>query len=138
MYSYDVQYVDFRTDHVKNMGPVDGPSAVTAFRSFPVKEQLQKAQALSEPTFPTIAFRSHSDGAVLAVWSLEPNEYEIYLEQDQQKVTLPVKGEAAPVDAIEAFFRGSRAELYQRLAQQPGAVVQQGVWNRLKALFGGG
>jgi hypothetical protein len=137
MYTYDVQYVDFRTDQVKDMGAVDAVGAVSAFRSFPFKEQLEKAKTLSEPTFPTISFRSGSDEAVLAVWSLEPDEYEIYLEQNEQKVTLAVRGEAAPIDAIQSFFNGGRADLYERLAKQPGAVTQRGIWNRLKSLCGG-
>jgi hypothetical protein len=33
MYTYDVQYVDFRTDETKDMGPIDAASAVPAFRS---------------------------------------------------------------------------------------------------------
>src|SRR5215831_17623653 len=79
MYTYDIQYVDFRTDQLKEMGQVDAAGAVQAFRSFPFKEQLEKAKGLSEPTFLTISFRSHHDGAILALWSLEPNIYEIYL-----------------------------------------------------------
>lgn len=135
MYTYDVQYVDFRTDEVKDMGAVDAAGAVSAFRSFPFKEQLERAKTLSEPTFPTITFRS--DEAVLAVWSLEPDEYEIYLEQNEQKITLTVRGEALPIEAIQLFFNGGRAELYERLAKQPGAVTQRGIWHRLKSLFGG-
>ena len=107
MYTYDVQYVDFRTDQVKNMGSVDGPGAVSAFRSFPFIEQLQKAQALSEPTFPTISFRSGSDGAVLAVWSLEPNEYEIYFEQNQEKVTLAVTEKRCQLMLLNRSLEGA-------------------------------
>lgn len=106
-------------------------------RSFPFNEQLEKAKTLSEPTFPTISFRSGADDAVLAVWSLEPDEFEIYLEQNEQKVTLAVRGEAPPIDAIQSFFNGSRAELYKRLAKQAGAVTRRGFWIRLKSLFGG-
>ena len=70
MYTYDVQYVDFRFDQVKEMGEIDIQGAVKAFRSFPFKEQQQKARSLSEATFPTIRFRSHPDKWVLAIWSL--------------------------------------------------------------------
>lgn len=137
MYTYDVQYVDSATDQVKDMGPVDVVSAISAFRSFPFIEQLEKAKSLSAPTFPTISFRSGSDGAVLAVWSFEPDEYEIYLEQNDLKMTLGVRGELAPINAIQSFFSGSRAELYEHLAQQPGAVTERGIWNRIKSLFRG-
>jgi hypothetical protein len=44
MYTYDVQYVDFQIDQVKEMGQIDADGAVNAFQSFPFKEQQEKAQ----------------------------------------------------------------------------------------------
>jgi len=135
MYTYDIQYVDFRTDQLKEMGQVDAAGAVQAFRSFPFKEQLEKAKGLSEPTFLTISFRSHHDGAILALWSLEPNIYEIYMENNAEKVTVDTKGEELVVEAINSFFSGSRSDLYKRLSSSPGAVTKRGLVNRLKSLF---
>lgn len=107
------------------------------FVCFPSKNSSKGPKRCLSRRFQQFLFRSGGDGAVLAVWSLEPDEYEIYLEQNEQKVTLAVRGEAPPIDAIQSFFTGSRAELYERLAKQPGAVTQRGIWNRLKSLFGG-
>ena len=135
MYTYNLQYVDFRTDQVKEMGPVDAAGAIKAFASFPFKEQLEKAQGLPEPTFPTISFRSHDDGAALAVWSLEPNVYEIYMENKGEKVTLNSKGDDLVIEAIGSFFSGSRSELFNRLSSVPGAVTKRGFLNRLNLFF---
>ena len=135
MYTYNVQYVDFRTDQVEEMGQVDAAGAVQAFRSFPFREQQEKARTLSEPTFPTISFQSKADGAVLAVWSLEPDAYEIYLENQGEKVTVETRGVGLVIQAIESFFGGSRADLYNQLANRPGAVTKRGFLNRLKSIF---
>ena len=137
MYTYDVQYVDFRTDQVKEMEQVDAAGAVNAFRSFPFNEQQEKARNLPEPTFPTISFRSQADGAVLAVWSLEPDVYEIYLENEGEKVTVATGQESNVIESITSFFAGDRSDLYNRLATSPGAVTKRGFLNRLKSIFSG-
>ena len=135
MYTYDVQYVDFRFDQVKEMGEIDAQGAIKAFRSFPFKEQQQKARALSEPKFPTISFRSHTDKWTLAIWSLEPDLYEVYLEGDGKKVTVETREQSFIVNMIERFFSGSRSELYEQLAGRPGAVTAQRLWHRIVSMF---
>jgi hypothetical protein len=137
MYTHDVQYVDFQNNQVKEMGQIDAAGAVNAFRLFPFKEQQEKARTLDEPTFPTISFRSQADGAVLAVWSLESDVYEIYLENKGEKVTVETKEESLVIEAINSFFAGDRSDLYNRLASKPGAVTKRGFLNRLKSIFSG-
>ena len=65
--------------------------------------------------------------------TLEPDEYEIYLEQNEQKITLAVRGEAPPIDAIQSFLTAVEQSYMDRLAKQPGAVTQRGIWSRLKS-----
>jgi hypothetical protein len=135
MYTYDVQYVDFRFDQVKEMGEIDAQGAVKAFRSFPFKEQLQKARSLSEPTFPTISFRSQPDKWALAIWSIESDLYDVYLEGDGKKVTVETRDQSFIVNAIERFFSGGRSDLYEQMAGRPGAVTAQRLWHRIVSMF---
>jgi hypothetical protein len=135
MYTYDVQYVEFRFDELNEMGEIDAHGAVKAFRSFPFKEQQQKARALSEPTFPTITFRSNPDKWALAIWSLEPDLYEVYLEGNGMKVTVETRDQSFIVNVIERFFSGGHSELYEQLAGRPGAVIAQRLWHRIVSMF---
>jgi hypothetical protein len=137
MYNYNVQYVDFRWDEKKEMGQIDAAGAVNAFRSFPFREQQEKAKTLPEPSAPTLSFVSQSDGAILAIWSYEPNSYELYLENAGEKVTVETTGETLIIESINSFFAGSRAELFNRLASEPSAVTKRGFLNRLKSIFSG-
>ncbi len=61
MYTYNIQYVNFRWDVKKEMGQIDAAGAINAFRSFPFREQQKKAQNLSAPTAPTISFVSRME-----------------------------------------------------------------------------
>jgi hypothetical protein len=131
MYTYDVQHVDFRFDQVKEMGEIDAQEAVKAFRSFPFKEQHQKARSLSKPTFPTISFRSRADKWTLAIWSIEPDLYNVYLEGDWKNVTVETPDQSFIVNAIERFFSGGRSDLYEQMAGRPGAVTAQRLWRRI-------
>ncbi len=135
MFTYNVQYVDFRQDEKKEMGQIDAAGAVNAFRSFPFKEQQKKAETLPEPTFPTISFVSQSDGAILAIWSYEPDKYDLYLENAGEKVTVETKDETFIVESIKSFFAESRVDLFNRLASKPGAVTKRGFLNTIKSLF---
>ncbi len=137
MYTYNVQYVDFRWDEKKEMGQIDAAGAVNAFRSFPFQEQQKKAETLPEPTYPTISFVSQNDGAILSVWSFEPNSYELYLENTGEKVTVETKDETLIVESINSFFAGSRTELFNRLASSPGAATKRGFLNIIKSFFSG-
>ncbi|HEY9436852.1 MAG TPA: hypothetical protein VI260_35800 [Blastocatellia bacterium] len=135
MYTYDVQYVDFRYDQVKEMGEVDTQGAVKAFHAFPFKEQQLKARSLSEATYPTISFRAHPDKWTLSIWSLEPDLYEVYLEGKGKKVTVETRDQSFIVNAIERFFSGGRSELYEQMAGRPGAVTSQRLWDRIVSMF---
>lgn len=135
MYTYDIQYVDFPVDQVKEMGQVTAEEAVKIFQSFPFKEQQEKAKTLTEPTFPTISFRSRNDGANLAVWSLEPNVYEVYFENNGKKVTAETNEKRIVIESIESFFAGNRSDLYDRLSKIPGAVTPGHLFNRIKSIF---
>jgi hypothetical protein len=131
-----VQLAHFRWDQIEERGPVDAGGAVKAFREFPFKEQQQKANGLDEPTFPTVAYRSKDDGAVLSVWSLEPDSYELYMETEGEKVTV-TEDDTAPIEeAIGAFFDGHRRDLFERLAHRKGALVKRGVVGWARRLFG--
>jgi hypothetical protein len=136
-YSHDVQLVHFRWDQTEERGPVDADAAVAAFRSFPFGEQQEQAQSLPEPTFPTVTFRSHSDGAILSIWSLEPGEYEVYMEHAGQKVTIEESSEGRVEQIILDFFAGLRADLHAQLSTSRGAVVKSGgFFSKVKALLG--
>ena len=130
MYTYDVQYVDFRWDQVKEMGEVGVDDAVNAFLSFPFKEQLDKADQMlgddpnAEPTSPTISFRSESDDASLAVWAMDSDSYEVYFESQDKKVTVETNHSDFIVEAIKEFFSGSHADLFQRLSGERVAVTK--------------
>ena len=137
MYNYNVQYVDFRWDEKKEMGQIDAAGAINAFRTFPFREQQEKAKTLPEPTYPTISFVSQSDGAILSVWSYEPDSYELYLENAGEKVTVETKGESLIIESINSFFAGSRAELFNRLSNIPGAATKRGFLNTIKSFFSG-
>ncbi len=137
MFTYNVQYVDFRWDEKKEMGQIDAAGAVNAFRSFPFREQQKKAETLPEPTFPTISFVSQSDSATLAVWSYELDKYDLYLENTGEKVTVETKDETFIVESINSFFIGSRADLFNRLANKPSAVTKRGFLNTIKSFFSG-
>jgi hypothetical protein len=135
MYTYDVQYADFEGDQKKEMGPVDASGAINAFRSFPFLEQYERAQSLPDGTAPTISFRSQSDEAVLAVWILEPNVYDVYLELSDGMVTVTTSDESFIIQAITSFFSGSRDDLFKKLAKTPGAVTKQGLLKRINSLW---
>ena len=70
-----------------------------------------------------------------------PGFFEMMVEwtTTQLRRRAPAKrcGQEAPGNAIQSFFGGSRSELYEMLAKQPGAVTQRGFWNRLRSFFGG-
>ena len=137
MYSHSVQLVHFRHDQVEERGEVSAEGAVSAFREFPFEEQIRQAETLPSPTFPTVSFRSQSDGSVLAVWSLEPGLYEVYLEADGKKVTAETTDAQYVEQAIRSFFSGGRAVLLERLSETPNAVTaSRGVWGWLKSMFG--
>ena len=136
MYTYDVQYPEFDWDQYKEMGPVDQAGAVDAFRHFPFAELIAKADALGdEATAPTMTFRSPSDGATLSYCMRASDYREAYMEFDEQTVTVGPIDDPFMIDAINAFFSGSHSDLYERLAQNPIAVTQRGLWKRLKAMF---
>lgn len=141
MYSYDVQYVDFQWDEIKEMGQVDADGAIKAFHSFPFKEQHEKADKILKenadagPTYPTISFRSKGDNATLAIWSTELNKYEVYLENENRKVTVETKNADFIVETIKDFFSGNRLDLFKRLSKEPGADTILGFWERLKSFF---
>ncbi|MBK8812726.1 MAG: hypothetical protein IPN69_18615 [Acidobacteria bacterium] len=137
MYNYNIQYVDFRWDEKEEMGQIDAVGAVNAFRTFPFPEQYQKAKTLPEPTAPTLSFVSQGDGAILSVWSHEPNEYELYLENAGEKITVETKGESLIVESINSFFAGSRKDLFNRLASEPSAVTKRGFFNTIRSFFSG-
>ncbi len=135
-YTHDVQYVHFNWDQIEDRGPVDASGAVEAFRTFPFKAQQREARNLEAPTFPTVAYRSKEDGAVLSVWSLEPDSYELYMEVDGQKVTVALDDTAPIEDAIHAFFAGQRRDLFGRLARRKGATAKRGVLGWARRVFG--
>jgi len=137
MYNYNVKYVNFRWDEKKEMGQIDAAGAINAFRTFPFLEQQEKAKTLPEPTAPTLSFVSQGDSAILSVWSYEPNEYELYLENTGEKVTVETKGESLIVESINSFFAGSRKDLFNRLASEPSAVTKRGFLNTIKSFFSG-
>jgi hypothetical protein len=134
-YTHDVQYVDFNWDQVEEKGPITASAAIEAFRRFPFKEQQQKAQQMSEPTMPTISFRSLDDGAVLSVWSTEPDRYEVYFEFNGEKVTIDESDALQIEDTIGRFFSGSRDELISDLSRNQTAVVKRGIKGWLRKLF---
>ena len=136
MYTCDVQFVDFRWDQTESRGTVDVTRALEEFRRFPFKEQLRKAATLREPTFPTVSFKSKPDAAALAVWSLKPDQYEVYYEQPGRKVTIESTDVADIERTIQRFFSGERGSLYSDLARYPGAVTVRSILDRLKVLFG--
>lgn len=136
MYTYDVQYPEFAWDQVKEMGHIDAAGAAEAFRKFPFRELIAKADSLGpEWTAPTISFRSQSDGATLSYCMRAADYREIYMENEGETVTVGPIDEQFMVEAIESFFSGSRADLYERLASHPVAVTQRSLWKRVKSLF---
>ncbi len=143
MYTYNVQYAAFRWDQVQERGLVDVKGAVEAFRAFPFRDEFKKGSQVSAPpgpTAPTISFRSHSDGAVLAVWMVGLELYEVYLQEGGEKVRNETSEEPLIIEAIEAFFAGSRADLIRHLGHLPSCVAKPRFWNRLLAgvALGGG
>ena len=138
MYTYDVQYPEFAWDQVKEMGPIDAGGAIAAFRKFPFRELIAKADSLGpEWTAPTISFRSKSDGATLSYCMRAADYPEIYMESEGETVTVGPVDERIMIEAIESFFSGGRSDLYERLASHPAAVTQRGLWKRVKSLFSG-
>jgi hypothetical protein len=136
-YSHDVQLVQFRYDQTEDRGSVDVDAALAAFRGFPFREQQEQARSLPEPTFPTVTFRSHPDGAVLSIWSLEAGEYEVYLEQAGHKVTVEESRVERVEQIIRDFFAGQRSELQAQLSDSRGAVVKGGGFlSRVRSLLG--
>ena len=136
VYTQNLQYVHFRPDQTEERGPVEADAAVEAFRGFPFEEQQQKARTLPQPTFPTISFRSQPDGAVLAIWSLAPGEYEIYMEAAGEKVTAEESNVERVEQIIRDFFAGQRAQLSAELSEPNGAVVRRGFLSRIKGILG--
>lgn len=136
MYTCDVQFVDFRSDQTEPRGTVDLNCAIEEFRSFPFKEQLRKAATLREPTFPTVSFKSSPDAAALAIWSLKPDQYDVYYEQPGRKVTIETSDVADIERTIQRFFSGERSALYSDLAKYPGAVTVHSILDHFKAFFG--
>jgi hypothetical protein len=73
MYTYDLQYPEFKWDQFKKMGPVDVDGAVDAFNTFPFEYLFQKTESLGEDaTAATLWFRAPSDQPVLAICLLQP------------------------------------------------------------------
>jgi hypothetical protein len=137
MYTYDVQYPEFEWDQVKEMGIIDQAGAIEAFRKFPFGELIAKADRLGpDATAPTMSFRSQSDQSTLAYCLRAPAYEEVYMENDGQTVTVGPVDVSFMLDAIESFFSGCHADLYERLARHPTAVTQRGLWKRLKSIFG--
>lgn len=138
MYTYDVQYPDFDWNQVREMGSVDATGAIEAFRNFPFKELVDKANQLGpESTAPTITFRSQSDGSSLSFCIRAADYEEVYMENDGETVTVGPINESFIIDAIRSFFVGSHSDLYERLASQPEAVTQRNFWKRTKSFFRG-
>jgi len=82
-------------------------------------------------------FQSQRDGTVLAIWSLELNRYEVYLETGGRKVTAETEDGGFFEQVIRAFFGGERSDLLERLSRTSGAVtVSGGVSGRLKRSLG--
>lgn len=134
-YTHSVQFVDFPQDRVEERGPLTVDGAITAFRTFPYEEQQRKARSLQAPTFPTLSIRSAPDNAVLAIWSLEPDEYEVYMEREGQQVTSATTDGAWIEACIRAFFAGERASLFDTLSASSRAVTEIGLLDRIRSLF---
>jgi hypothetical protein len=136
MFTYDVQLPEFDWNQYKEMGPIDQAGAIEAFREFPFRELISKANALGDDaTAPTIVFRSSSDGSSLWYCMRSSDYREVYMEYDGQTVTVGPIDEPLMVEAIGSFFSATHADLYERLAEHPGAVTQRGLWKRLRAIF---
>jgi hypothetical protein len=135
MYTYDVQYADFDTYQVKEMGIIDVSGAISAFRSFPFKEEYEKARLLPDGTAPTISFRSQADEVTLAVWLYEPEVYEVFLKLSDAMVTVRTSDEQFIIEVIKSFFTGSREDLFKQLKSNPIAVTRQSLRRRLKSIF---
>ena len=135
-YTHDVQLARFRWDQVEERGPIDVEGAIEAFRGFPFRQEQEVARSLPEPTFPTVSFRSHPDGAVLAIWSLEPGEFEVHLEADRVNVTVPERDPGQIEAAIRHFFAGERRPLLRGSAAQRQPRADSGIAGRLKSWFG--
>jgi hypothetical protein len=134
-YTCGVQYVDNAADEVDERGSVTVEGAVSAFREFPFLEQLDQARSLEAPTFPTVSFRCSDDDSVLSIWSLEPDEFEVYLESSDRKVTVSESDTTRIESTIRKFFTGARVDLFKILAERPGAVVVRPLLARLRDIF---
>ena len=84
---------------------------------------------------PTISFRSLDDGAVLSIWSTEPDRYEVYFEYRGEKVTIDETQTLRIEDTIRRYFGGVRDELMSELSRNNTAVVKRGVKGWLGKLF---
>ena len=134
-YTHDVQLARFRWDQVEERGAIDAEGAIEAFRAFPFRQEQEAARSLPEPTFPTVSFRSHPDGAVLSVWSLEPGEFEVHLEAGKVQVTVSERDPARIEEAIHHFFAGNRQPLLSGIPSDRDAVPRSGILGRLKGLL---
>jgi hypothetical protein len=134
-YTYGVQFVDSKPEEVEDRGVITVEGAVAAFREFPFLEQLDDAQGLAAPTFPTVSFKCSEDGSALAIWSTEADEYEVYLEMLGRRVTIREGDFERIENTIRQFFGADRLRLFRELAQQPGAVVLRTLGARLRDLF---
>jgi len=136
VYTYDVQYPEFDCYDVKEMGQVDATGALEAFRSFPFRELILKADALGPHlTAPTMTFRSKSDEASLSFCMRAPNYGEVRMENAGDEVTVGPVDQQVMIDAITPFFFESHSSLFERLAIRPEAVVRRRLWNQLRSLF---
>ena len=136
MYTYDVQYPEFDCYEVKEMGQVDATGALEAFRSFPFRELILKAEALGpDSTAPTMSFRSKSDEASLSFCMRSPDYGEVRMENAGDEVTVGPVDDQVMIDAITTFFFESHGGLFERLAIRPKAVVHRRLWNQLRSLF---
>lgn len=105
----EVQYVHFAWNERLEEGPLNLEQAIKRFRSFPFEEQLIEASELSDPTFPTVAFRA-ANGDSLAIWCALPRAYDALADVHGGRWSVRVNDESEVERLISAFFRGEWSE----------------------------
>jgi hypothetical protein len=77
------QLVDSPLDKGESGGVVGGASLVGVFRDFPFAKEI--ARAKQGATFPTITFKRQSDGEVVAVWTVDAQNFDLCLVKDGKR-----------------------------------------------------
>jgi hypothetical protein len=130
------QYVDYKWDQHKEFGNVSVREAVNAFNAYPYKEQLEKAQTLSQPTFPTISFECAEDGSVIAIWSLVPGQFEVFHQTSKsKKITIETDNKKYIEHLIELYFSGERQSLEKEMSEDKTATIVTSFWQKIMSVF---